>query len=174
MKNIAISLCFISIVVLITLCEKSPEKLFDLSLIPGQYSGSIHVSVFFYDTILERYVKDWGQVIPEDPYAKHIIEIQKFRQNQYELIFDPVDTILPNDLVVEIIDFQIDDWDEIRADFRVLENDSFIEDPSGHPYVPHNYLQYSEDYRRILLSIYLMSKTQDKITYHGFYQRWVD
>jgi hypothetical protein len=43
MKNLGTFLSIISIIVGITACEKSPEDIFDMSAIPGQYEGYTEV-----------------------------------------------------------------------------------------------------------------------------------
>ena len=178
MKNLATILSVFSIVVLITACEKSPEARFDLSSIPGQYEGWSDVSESYYDSVYEKI--GWIQVrtIPEyDPWGsvpccpKYIVEIQKVKEYQYTFTFEPIDTILPNEITVEISGFREYSYDQIRADIRVLENDLFKDTAfNGNIYGTFNQFTYCEGEwcSRISYNLLLKCKSQDNTLLHCY------
>ena len=121
MKNLGTFLSIISTVVGISACEKSPEDIFDMSAIPGQYEG--FTEVFAPDTSGNSI--GWSMVrrIPENYDAKYINSIQKVKDNQYTLTFGNSNTILPNKITFEISKFEEHSYNEIDAYIKILEND---------------------------------------------------
>src|SRR5210317_1989582 len=110
MKTFSISLfLFAALILLFTQCEKSSENRFDLSSVPGQYECLTNVWVPS-DTTYGinqwegvRIIPAWDTSFPCCP--THIIEIQRAKENQFTLTFEPVDTLLPKEITVEIIGF---------------------------------------------------------------------
>ena len=166
MMNLATILSVFSGVVLITACEKSPEARFDVSSIPGQYAGYSTVMESYYDTVSGMSETLEVRDIPErDPWGsvpccpKYIVEIQKVKEYQYTFTFEPIDTILPNEITVEISGFREHSYDEIRADIRVLENDLFKDTAfHGNIYGTYNQFTYCESEWRPTISYNLLLK----------------
>jgi hypothetical protein len=170
MKHLGTFLSIISIVVGITSCEESPEERFDLSSIPGQYEGRTEIWVPS-DTSYGRTNWSLFRIIPEwnppSPCCQtHKIEIQKGKKNQFTLTFEPIDTLLPNEITVEKTGFHEYSWDEIQADIKVTENNLFkdtalISNAAGY----FNWFRYSESevFPTITFNLYLKSKSLDNI-----------
>jgi len=121
MKNLGTFLSIILIVVGISACEKSPEDIFDMSEIPGQYEGFTEV----YAPDSSDLFNGWSRVgrIPENYDANYINSIEKVKGNQYTLTFGTSNTMLPNKITFEISKFEEHSYNEIDAYINVLEND---------------------------------------------------
>ena len=120
---------FAGLILLFTRCEKSPESRFDVSSIPGVYTCTTDVLVPS-DTLFEmirwgiaRIIPAWDTLSPCCP--THIVEIHMGKNNQFTLTFQAADTLLPDELTVEITGFHEYSWDEIQANIRVTANDLY-------------------------------------------------
>ena len=178
MKNLGTFLSIISIVVGITACEKSPEDIFDMSAIPGQYKG--YISLYAPDSSsLDGW--SWVRRIAESYYARDIYSIQKVKENQYTLTFGITDTILPNKITFEISWFEEESYDVIDAHIKLVEDDiwQLSHVPFHGGYVPflgyggfHNQFRYIDlqGDHRMIFDLVLKRKDRDDITIscHGY------
>jgi hypothetical protein len=120
MKHLGTFLSIVSIVVGITACEKSPEDIFDMSGIPGQYKG--YIDLYAPDSSsLDEW--SWVKRIEHENYDANIYSIQKVKENQYTLTFGITDTILPDKITFEIFRFEEESSDVIDAHIKLVEND---------------------------------------------------
>ncbi|MCK5702481.1 MAG: hypothetical protein KAI29_15055 [Cyclobacteriaceae bacterium] len=175
MKNLGTFLSIISIVVGITACEKSPEDIFDMSAIPGQYEG--YTEVLAPPDSSGNFSGGIGvlRIIPENFDAKYINSIQKVKENQYTLTFGTIDTILPNKITFKISEFEEHSYDQIDAYIKVLENDlwqlsNIFNWGMGNGI--HNQFRYTDhEWNRTMQFIFVLkSKIRDDITIvcHGY------
>lgn len=169
MKHLGTFLSIISIVVGITACEKSPEKIFDISAITGQYKGWI--DVYAPDSSsLDEWI--WVKRIEHENYDANIYSIQKAKENQYTLTFGITDTIIPDKITFEISWFEEESHDVIDAHIELVEND--IWQLSHVPYVgyapyfglggTHNQFRYIDQWdRQMIFDLVLKSEIRDDI-----------
>ena len=170
MKTLSKSLfLFAGLILFFTRCEKSPESRFDVSSIPGVYTCRTDVLVP-YDTLDGMTTWEFARSIPASSPSSisptHKVNIQKGKENQFILTFPAVDTLLPDELTVEITGFNEYSWDEIQANIRVTENDLYkrtvlLRGTSDY----FNWFRYSESAvsPRISFNLILKSKTLDNI-----------
>jgi hypothetical protein len=169
MKTLTTFLSVISIVLGITACEESPEDIFDMSAIPGQYEGYTEVlapdlSAFHGWSMVRR--------IPEDYNAKDIYSIQKVKNNQYTLTFGSPDTILPEEITFELSGFWEPSYHQTGANIKVLENDLWhrsnyyiAQYGMYNFYRDYNQFFYTRRYRTEMSFIFVLkSETWDDIT----------
>ena len=182
MKKTCYFLLMLSLILVSCEREKSPEEQFDLSLIPGQYEGYTEV-MESYDTIDGWILYNSIRRIPEyrsppgSGYDYYIIEIQKAKENQYRLIFEPIDTILPTEIIVEITGFrEHSKGSDIRADFRVIQNDLFKDTVLQTFYSGmDNYFSFDVlNFYWMSYNLTLKSKTQNNIVLRCEGSRWID
>ena len=176
MKNSGTVLCVVSIILGIAACEKSPEDIFDISAIPGQYEG--YTEVYAPDS---SGFMGWGEVrrIPVDYNAKDIYSIQKVNEKQYSLTFGSTDTILPDKITFEISSFEEQSYNQIDAYIKVVENDlwqlSFIFNfGMGNGIINQFRYDASESMPAISFIFVLKSKTRDDITLECYGHRYYD
>ena len=182
MKTLANSLLLsAALIFFFTRCEKSPENRFDLPSIPGRYTCTTDVLVPS-DTLFEmiswgivRTIPAWNTLLPCCP--THIVEIHAGKNNQFTLTFQASDTLLPDELTVEITGFHEYSWDEIQANIRVTANDLFRSTvllPNTSDYV--NWFRYSESavFPTVSFNLLLKSKTLDNVVLECNGRRYYD
>ena len=171
MKTLTTFLSIISIVAVITACEKSlPELEFDLSLIPGQYNGINWVYEYYYDTVSGTYlVEHPGRRIPDMSSGQIFctVNIRRVKENHYAFAFEPIDTILPTELTYELIASRGYNSYDATANLRGLENnlfrDSINSDMVSFGNNPPCFYINELGFGKIWYKLVLISKTQDGI-----------
>ena len=147
--------------------DPNPEEQFDLSVIPGRYEGSTRIGYIVEDTSLV------GLLQTRTIHAyDHFIDIRELGEKQYEISYDPVDTVLPNKITVRITGFSQHGYKEPQANLEVLDNNLWSDTVTQTFYSGmDNYLRYDILLQRIYCDLFLKCIQDNIILDSGWSKR---